>query len=146
GRTLVVEGTAYVPSMDIPRRRNTTKLVALVPRGRRKPPIVLPARSVRRPEATEDSGQDRYSYEWAGFRCGISPRWFGWFGRRGRGLTGDWDCYVLVRGRSVWRPARLHSPSAGPEFSIEVGPRATFGAHWAGRRLQIRIRRGSAPV
>ena len=42
GRRLVIEGSAYVPSMDIVRRRNTTKLVALVPRDRRKPPIVVP--------------------------------------------------------------------------------------------------------
>ncbi len=143
GRTLVIEGSAYVPSMDIVRRRNTTKIVVLVPRDRRRrPPIVLPARSVRRPELTEASAQDRYSYDWAGFRCEISPRWFG-AGRRW--LTGDWDCFVLVRGRSVWRPARLHSPGPGAEDpkSIEVGPGVCFGPHWAGRRLQIRVRRGS---
>ncbi|HXS62203.1 MAG TPA: bifunctional glycosyltransferase family 2 protein/CDP-glycerol:glycerophosphate glycerophosphotransferase [Streptosporangiaceae bacterium] len=145
GRTLVIEGSAYVPSMDIVRRRNTTKLVVLVPRDRRKPPIVLPARSVRDPEVTAASGQDRYSYDWAGFRCEISPRWFGWFGPGGRWLTGDWDCFVLVRGRSVWRPARLHSPGPGAENPepVQVGPGVSFGAHWAGRRLQVRVRRGS---
>ena len=141
-RTLVIEGGAYVPSMDIVRRRNTTKLVALVPRDRLRPPIVLPARSVRRPDLTQDSGQDRYSYDWAGFRCEISPRWFG-AGRRW--LTGDWDCFVLVRSRSVWRPARLHSPGPAAEHpnSIELTPGVSFGPHWAGRRLQVRVRRGS---
>jgi CDP-glycerol glycerophosphotransferase (TagB/SpsB family)/glycosyltransferase involved in cell wall biosynthesis len=151
GRTLVIEGSAYVPSMDIVRRRNTTKLVALIPRDRgRRPPIVLPARSVRQPEVTGASAQTRYSYDWAGFRCEISPRWFG---AAGRWLTGDWDCYVLVRGRSVWRPARLHSPGPGAEHptSIEVAPGVTFGPHWAGRRLQVRVRRepssaSTAPV
>jgi CDP-glycerol glycerophosphotransferase len=147
GRTLVIEGSAYVPSMDIVRRRNTTKLVALVPRDRRKPPIVVPARSVRQPEVTGASAQTRYSYDWAGFRCEISPRWFG---AAGRWLTGDWDCYVLVRGRSVWRPARLHSPGPDAEHptSIEVAPGVTFGPHWAGRRLQVRVRRepSTAPV
>jgi CDP-glycerol glycerophosphotransferase (TagB/SpsB family)/glycosyltransferase involved in cell wall biosynthesis len=142
GRRLVIEGSAYVPSMDIARRRNTTKLVVLIPRDRRRrPPIVLPARSVRQPEITEGSAQDRYSYDWAGFRCEISSRWFG---AGGRWLTGDWDCYLLVRGRSVWRPARLHSP--GPDArqptSVQVAPDVSFGAHWAGRRLQLRVRRG----
>jgi CDP-glycerol glycerophosphotransferase len=139
-QTLVIEGSAYIPSIDIARRRNTTKLVALVPRDRRKPPIVVPARSVRQPEVTGASAQTRYSYDWAGFRCEISPRWFG---AAGRWLTGDWDCYVLVRGRSVWRPARLHSPGPDAEHptSIEVAPGVTFGPHWAGRRLQVRVRR-----
>ena len=34
-------------------------------------------------------------------------------GSPGRWLTGDWDCFILVRGHGVWRPARLHSPALG---------------------------------
>ena len=67
----------------------------------------LVARSVPHPEATAWSGQSRYSYDWAGFRLEISPRWF----RAGRRwLTGDWDSLILVRGRGVWRLSRLHTP------------------------------------
>ncbi len=98
GRNLVIEGSAYVPSVDVSRRRDTTKLLVLLPRGQRRPPLVLPVRSLRRPE------------DWAGFRCEINPRLFG---LAGRWLTGTWDCFLLVRGRSVWRPTRLHS-AAGP--------------------------------
>jgi CDP-glycerol glycerophosphotransferase len=140
GGSIVVDGAAYVPSMDIRARRHTTKLVVLVPRSRRRPPVVLLARSVLRPAATAESGQDRYRYDWSGFRCVISPRWF----RAGqRWLAGDWDCFVLVRGRSVWRPARLHSPGPDAEQpeSRTLGPGVSFGAHWAGRRLQVRLRR-----
>jgi CDP-glycerol glycerophosphotransferase len=143
GQSLVIEGSAYVPSVDVGHRRNTSKLLVLVPRGRRRAPIVIPARSVRRPDVTERSGQDRYSYDWSGFRCEVSPRWFG---LGGRWLTGDWDCFVLVRGRGVWRPARLHSPGPGAEHPrpLSVAPGITFGAQWAGRRLRVSVRRDAA--
>ncbi len=95
GNRLVITGCAYVPSIDITKRRHTSKIVVLRPRSRRRPPVVLPARSFRHPDATAWSRQERYSYDWAGFECEISPRWF----RAGsRWLTGDWDAYILVRG------------------------------------------------
>ena len=105
---LVVTGRANVPSIDIPRRRNTSKIVILRPPGPgiRRLPIVLPARSFLHPEATALSEQDRYNYDWSGFRFTVSPRWF-------RG-TGEWQCYMLVRGHGVWRPARVHTPVPGP--------------------------------
>ncbi|HXP19027.1 MAG TPA: bifunctional glycosyltransferase family 2 protein/CDP-glycerol:glycerophosphate glycerophosphotransferase [Streptosporangiaceae bacterium] len=141
---LVITGCAYIPSVDIGRRRHTTKLVVLVPSGRRLP-VLLPARSVRHPEATPRSGQDRYSYEWAGFRCEISPRWL----RAGRRLrTADWDCFVVVRARAVVRPARLHTPGPAAEHPAarQIAPGLTFGARWAGRRLRLQLRRdGQSP-
>ena len=101
---LVVTGRANVPSVDIPRRRNTSKIVVLVPPGRRLP-VVRPARSFFHPEATALSEQDRYNYDWSGFRFTVSPRWF-------RG-TGEWQCYMLIRGHGVWRPACGSAPG-GP--------------------------------
>jgi CDP-glycerol glycerophosphotransferase len=137
GNRLVITGCAYVPSIDIPKSRYTSKIVVLRPIGSRRPPIVLPARSLRHPEATAWSLQERYSYDWAGFECEVSPRWF----RVGnRWLTGDWDCFILVRARGVWRPARVHTPISGPaerpEF-LEVAPGMRFGAHWVGRQLHV---------
>ena len=135
-RSLRITGWAYVPAMDIARRRNTTKLVVLVPRGRRRPPLVLPARPVHRPDVTAASGQDRYSYDWSGFSCDISARLF----RTGRRwLTGTWDCFVLVRGRAVWRPARLHvaGPLPGDPGPREIAPGLILGAQWTGGRLQV---------
>ena len=141
-KSLVIEGSAYVPSVNIAKRRNTSKLVLLMPRARGRPPIVLPARSAYRPDVTRTFGQGRYSYDWAGFFCQVNPRWFG---VAGRWLTGEWDCFVLVRGRSVWRPARLHTPGPGAEDPqpIQVAPGVTLGAHWVGRRLRIRLTRDS---
>src|SRR5579859_598940 len=48
---LVVTGRANVPSVDIPRHRNTTKIVVMRPPGRRFP-VVRRARSFLNPEAT----------------------------------------------------------------------------------------------
>ena len=141
---LVLTGCAFVPSVDITRRRYASKIVILRPAGRRRLPIVVPARSLRHAEATIWSGQTRYLYDWAGFRCEISPRWF----RAGRRwLTGEWDGYVLVRGHGVWRPARLHTPVRGPaerpEF-LQVAPGIRFGAWWVGRRLRVGVTRTPA--
>ncbi len=147
GDSLRIEGWAYVPSVDIGRRRDATKVIALVPRGRRRPPLVLPARQVPRPDLTQASGQDRYRYDWAGFRCDIPARLLriGGFGAR----PGAWDCVVLVRGRGVWRPARLHAagpPPADPG-EREVAPGLLAGVVWPGGRLQVRLRRaGSRPT
>jgi CDP-glycerol glycerophosphotransferase len=136
---LVVTGCAFVPSIDVTKRRHASKIVILRPIGRRLPPIVLPARSVHHPEATAWSAQGRYSYDWGGFRLEISQRWFR-VGRRW--LTGDWDCLILVRGRGVWRAARLHTPIRGPaerpEFR-EVAPGIRFGARWVRRQLHIQV-------
>lgn len=138
GDRLVIEGWAYVPSIDISRRRQAGKVVLLVHRAGRRPPIVVPARSVCRPDVTRASGQERYSYDWSGLRCVIGPRLF----RAARGwLVGEWDCFVLVRGRGVWRPARLHTPgpdAADPHDRV-ISPGLALGARWAGRRLRIRV-------
>lgn len=133
---LVVLGSAYVPSVDIGNRRLTTKLVVLAHRGGPRPPIVVRARPVLRPDITAVSGQDRYSYDWAGFRCEIGPAAFRW---GGKWLAGEWDCFIAVRGRRVWRPARLHGPGPGVA-DVEARPIArgiTLAAVWSGPRLRL---------
>ena len=133
-------GRANVPSVDVSRRRNTSKIVILWPPGRRLP-VVLPARSFLHPEATALSEQDRYNYDWSGFRFTVSPRWF-------RG-TGEWQCYMLVRGHGVWRPARVHTPVPGPAERPqprEVAPGLRFGARWAGLGLNVALWRPGAVV
>jgi CDP-glycerol glycerophosphotransferase len=141
---LVITGCTYVPSVDIPKRRNASKIILLRPVTKGRLPVVVPARSLRHAEADTLSGQHRYHYDWAGFRAEISPRWFR-FGQRW--LTGEWAGYVLVRGHGVWRPARLHTPARGPaerpEFR-QVAAGIRYGAWWAGRRLQVSVTRTPA--
>jgi CDP-glycerol glycerophosphotransferase len=140
GSKLIVTGVAYVPSVDITKRRHTSKIVVLRPRGGgRRPPIVVRAKSVLEPDATSWSRQERYSYDWAGFEAAISPRRFRF---AGRWLTGDWDAFVLVRARGVWRISRVHTPLNGPaerpEY-LEVAPGMRFGAEWIGRQLHVGV-------
>jgi CDP-glycerol glycerophosphotransferase len=138
GDRLVITGLAYVPSIDIVKRRHATKILVLRPRGRGLP-LVVPARSVRDPEATVLSGQDRYNYEWGGFRCEISPRLFR---LGGRWMTGEWEAYILVRGHGVWRPSRVHTPRPGRAERPGLRPLAPglrFGARWEGRRLHVGV-------
>ena len=137
---LVVTGRANVPSVDIPRRRNTSKILVLRPPGRRLP-VVRPVRSFLNPAATALSEQDRYNYDWSGFRFAVSPRRF-------RGI-GEWQCYMLVRGHGVWRPARVHSPVPGPAERPrprQVAPGLRFGARWAGLGLNLAVWRLGAMV
>jgi CDP-glycerol glycerophosphotransferase len=114
--------------------------VVLIPRDRkRRLPIVLRARSTEHPFATAWSRQDRYAYDWAGFRVEISPRLFR---LGGRWLAGDWDGYVLVRSRGTWRPARLHTPVTGPaERPVlrQVAPGVRFGVRWVGKQLHVQV-------
>jgi CDP-glycerol glycerophosphotransferase len=141
---LVIAGLAYVPSVDISKRRNTSKIVILRPRRRFRPPIVSVADSYRHPRATVVSGQERYDYAWAGFRAEISSRWFR---IAGRWLTGDWDCLILVRGHGVWRPARLHSPAlgtAGRPGVLEPVPGLQVRPTWVGRHLHVGVLRTPA--
>ena len=141
---LVIAGLAYVPSIDISKRRYTNKIVILRPRRKFRPPIVSLASSWRHPRATQISGQDRYDYAWAGFRCEISSRWFR---IAGRWLTGDWDCFILVRGHGVWRPARLHSPAlgdAGRPGVLEPVPGVQVRPTWVGRQLHVGVLRTPA--
>jgi len=140
---LVVTGRANVPSVDIPRRRNTAKVVILRPPGPgvRRLPLVRPARSFLHPDATALSEQDRYNYDWSGFRFTVSPR-------RLRG-TGEWQCYMLVRGHGVWRPARVHTPAPGPAERPrprQVAPGLRSGARWAGLGLNVAVWRIGAVV
>ena len=141
---LVIAGLAYVPSIDIAKRRYTNKIVILRPRARLRPPIVSLATSSRHPRATVLSGQESYDYTWAGFRCEISSRWFR---VAGRWLTGDWDCFILVRGHGVWRLARLHSPALGdagrPGF-LEPRPGVQVRPKWVGRHLHVGVLRTPA--
>jgi len=133
GDRLVVTGRANVPSVDLARRRNTSKIVILRPPGRRRLAVV-PVRSLLNPAATALSAQERYNYDWSGFRFAVSPRRF-------RG-TGEWQCYMLVRGHGVWRPARVHTPVPGPAERPQprqVGPNLRCGARWAGLGLNVAV-------
>src|SRR5215472_1407183 len=140
GDKLVIEGSAYVPSVDIAKRRNASKVVLFQPRGRWGRPLVKASTtSVHRPDVTGASDQDRYRYDWAGFRSEVPAAAFQ---PASQPRAADWDCYILVRGRWTWRAARLHTPGPAAEHpeARPVNPGLILGPYWAGRRLRIGLR------
>src|ERR1035438_9640101 len=49
---------------------------------------------------------------------------------------------MLVRGRGVWRPARVHTPVPGPAERPQprqLGPGLRFGARWSGLGLNVAV-------
>ena len=49
---------------------------------------------------------------------------------------------MLVRGRGIWRPARLHTPVVGPAerpVPRQVAPGVRLGARWVGRQLHVQV-------
>ncbi|KMS82118.1 MULTISPECIES: bifunctional glycosyltransferase/CDP-glycerol:glycerophosphate glycerophosphotransferase [Streptomyces] len=69
---LVLAGHAWIDKIDLPSKRSSVKVLQLrKDKSRRR--MVLPARNVERPEATTDSGQERYNYDWAGWEVTIDP-------------------------------------------------------------------------
>jgi CDP-glycerol glycerophosphotransferase len=92
---LVVTGRANVPSINVNRRLYTSKIVLLRKSGRRLP-VLVRARSFLNPEATALSEQERCNYDWSGFRFAVKPGRFS--------QPGTWQAWMLVRGRTVWRP------------------------------------------
>jgi CDP-glycerol glycerophosphotransferase len=143
---LVITGFAYVPSVDIRKRRHTSKIVVLRPLTKGRLPVVAVARSFQHGDAKTYADQHRYGYDWAGFRAVINPRWFR---PAGSWQTGEWDAFVLVRARGVWRAARLHSPlpgSAERPVARQVAPGIRFGARWMGLRLHVQVTRTPAEL
>jgi CDP-glycerol glycerophosphotransferase len=149
---LVVTGRANVPSISVNRRWRTSKIVVLRRSGRRRP-VLLRVRSFRNPEATALSEQERYNYDWSGFRFAVKPRRLASRNRLGRRaaapVPGTWQAWMLVRGRTVWRPARVHTPVPGRAERPEprtVAPGLRFGARWAGLGLNLVTWRVAATV
>ncbi|MGW3492304.1 bifunctional glycosyltransferase/CDP-glycerol:glycerophosphate glycerophosphotransferase [Streptomyces sp. NPDC001020] len=69
---LVLSGNAWIDKIDLASRHSSVKVLQLrKDKSRRR--ILLPARNVRRPECTTDSGQERYNYDWAGWEVAIDP-------------------------------------------------------------------------
>ena len=161
---LVIAGLAYVPSIDISKRRYTNKIVILRPRRKFRPPIVSLASSWRHPRATQISGQERYDYAWAGFRVrdllplvpgrrAVADRGLGLLhpGPRPRRVAAGPAAQPGSRRRGPPRGARAGAGRAGPPH-LGGPPAARGGAAHAGpaglvrpQRRRSRARGGPRP-
>ena len=144
---LVISGCAFVPSVDITKRRHASKIVVLVPRTASRLPIVRSGPVHRAPVRDRLVPAGPVRLRLGGLRAQISPRWFR---ARGPWLTGDWDAYCWS-GAAGRRPARLHTPVPGPaERPARARSRPASGsapAGWAAAaRAGHRDARRAAPA
>ena len=143
---LVISGCAYVPSIDIRKRRHTSKIVILRPRQLGRLPVIVVPRSrsgTRKPSSGRGSTATTTTGPGSGPRSTRAGSDVG-----GRWLTGDWDGFVLVRGRGVWRTSRLHTPISGIGRAAEPRGRSRRASGSArgglGRRLHVQVVRTPA--
>ncbi|MFF4650413.1 CDP-glycerol glycerophosphotransferase family protein [Streptomyces sp. NPDC001380] len=109
GDRLHLSGAAYIRFINVHRRRMSIKAVAL--RNRRQGRlVVVPARTVHRPQATEASGQNRYCYDWSGFETRID---ISRLRKRGAWVEGTWDVAAGVLSRGLFRYRGMVAGSAG---------------------------------
>ena len=119
---------------------NASKIVVLVPRRRGRLPIVVPARSARAPVRDRLSGQERYSYDWAGFRCRDQPPLAPDRRASGCPATGtpsSWSAGAASGARRGCTPRSPGRPS-GPSRA-RSRPASGSGAYWVGLQLQVQV-------
>ncbi|MFJ8948715.1 CDP-glycerol glycerophosphotransferase family protein [Streptomyces sp. NPDC102381] len=97
---LKLTGRAYIRNLNIHKRHHTIKALALRNTKLSRRPTVLRARTTYTPEATEYSGQNRYSYDWSGFETTIDPERLK---RKGKWVEGTWDVAVGALSRGLFR-------------------------------------------
>ncbi|WP_306320342.1 MULTISPECIES: bifunctional glycosyltransferase family 2 protein/CDP-glycerol:glycerophosphate glycerophosphotransferase [unclassified Streptomyces] len=106
---LKLAGRAYIRNLDVSKRRHSLKAVALRQKKQGRF-LALPARTTYAPEATEHSGQQRYSYDWSGFEATIDPERLK---RNGQWVEGTWDVAVGAFSRGLFRYKSIIAGDAG---------------------------------
>ncbi|MFD7292472.1 CDP-glycerol glycerophosphotransferase family protein [Streptomyces sp. NPDC059897] len=106
---LRLSGRAYIRNLDAGKRRHSLKAVALRQKKQGRF-LALPARTTYAPEATEHSGQQRYSYDWSGFEATIDPERLK---HKGQWVEGTWDVAVGALSRGLFRYKSIIAGDAG---------------------------------
>lgn len=104
---LVLRGYAYIRNVDARTRRSSLK-AAVATCGRRR--LLLPVRTVRAADVTDEQAQERHCYDWSGFEITVDPNRL----RTGGGWTAaQWRLGIVVAGGGTVRPAALRAAEAG---------------------------------
>ncbi|WP_280518312.1 MULTISPECIES: bifunctional glycosyltransferase family 2 protein/CDP-glycerol:glycerophosphate glycerophosphotransferase [Streptomyces] len=107
--TLVLSGTAYVRFINVHKKHMSVKAIALRNKKQGRM-LVTPAKTVYAPRATEDSKQNRYCYDWAGFESRIDTTRLK---RKGQWVEGTWDVAAGVLSRGLFRYRGIDRGGAG---------------------------------
>ena len=93
GGTLRVGGHAYIRNLPASKRRRELKIAIL--RGSGKRPLLIPARTTFRPEATASTYQTLHNYDWAGFEFSLDANRLK---TGGKWVDGVWRLTIGVMG------------------------------------------------
>ncbi|WP_424867327.1 bifunctional glycosyltransferase/CDP-glycerol:glycerophosphate glycerophosphotransferase [Streptomyces sp. SAI-229] len=106
---LILNGTAYVRFINVHKKHMSVKAIAL--RNKKQGRMVITtAKTVYAPQATEDSKQNRYCYDWAGFEARIDTTRLK---RKGQWVEGTWDVATGVLSRGLFRYRGIDRGGAG---------------------------------
>lgn len=106
---LTLTGTAYVRFINVHKRHMSVKAIAL--RNKKQGRMMITtAKTVYAPQATEDSNQNRYCYDWAGFEARIDTARLK---RKGQWVEGTWDVAAGVLSRGLFRYRGIDRGGAG---------------------------------
>ncbi|MEV4556315.1 bifunctional glycosyltransferase family 2 protein/CDP-glycerol:glycerophosphate glycerophosphotransferase [Kitasatospora sp. NPDC049285] len=109
GEQLTISGNAYIRFINVHKRHMSVKALAL--RNKKQDRMLLvPARTVYAPHATEHSNQNRYCYDWAGFTAAIDTNRLK---QKGEWVEGTWDVAAGVLSRGLFRYRGLDRGSVG---------------------------------
>ncbi|WAL71173.1 bifunctional glycosyltransferase family 2 protein/CDP-glycerol:glycerophosphate glycerophosphotransferase [Kitasatospora sp. YST-16] len=109
GDRLEFSGNAYIRFLNVHKRHMSIKALAL--RNKKQGRMLLvPARTVYAPQATEHSNQNRYCYDWSGFSASFDTNRLK---QKGQWVEGTWDVAAGVLSRGLFRYRGLDRGSAG---------------------------------
>jgi CDP-glycerol glycerophosphotransferase len=143
GDRMKVSGHSYVSNLNVHKRHMSLKVVGLR-NSRTGRTLILPARTVRRPEATAGSGQGCYSYDWSGFELTLDTRRLR---SRGAWVEGTWRFAIgnLSRGllrRGALNPGVFGSGTHPPVHYVDAQTRIV--PLFVSGRLRLRVEKVKA--
>ncbi len=109
GDLLTLTGTAYVRYINVHKKHMSVKAIALRNKKQGRM-LITTAKTVYAPQATENSQQSRYCYDWAGFEARIDTTRLK---RRGKWVEGTWDVAAGVLSRGLFRYRGIDRGGAG---------------------------------
>ncbi|MFI5620582.1 CDP-glycerol glycerophosphotransferase family protein [Streptomyces sp. NPDC051567] len=110
---LHIRGAAYIRFINVHKRRMSMKAIALRNKTQDRM-LVNAAKTTYFPQATEQSGQNRYCYDWSGFETRIDVARLK---QKGKWVEGTWEVAAGVLSRGLFRYKGLSRGSAGSAAS-----------------------------
>jgi CDP-glycerol glycerophosphotransferase len=106
---LTLTGTAYIRFINVHKKHMSVKAIAL--RNKRQGrTLIASARTTYAPQATEQSQQNRYCYDWAGFETRFDTSRLK---QKDKWVEGTWDVAAGVLSRGLFRYRGIDRGAAG---------------------------------